>query len=98
MQDLLYLVDSAAPDAADAEIIELYAGKCVHCWGSAHGIHELIPRSICQAHGLPWQKKPNRVTLCALCHDWAQVAPLEKASQLRVEADRLLTLWRDQDE
>lgn len=79
--------------ASDAEVIRRYQGVCVHHLGPASGIHELVPRSTCQALGLDWQRFANRVPLCSACHDWAQVDPLGKAEGLRDEADRVLCFY-----
>ena len=73
----------------DEAIWAAYEDLCVHCGGPAQAIHELIPRSLAPEG---WNYFLNRVTLCLADHEWAQEGPLDKALQLRSEANVLLNV------
>ena len=77
------------PPLPDEAVWEVYEDTCVHCGGQAHSIHELIPRSLAPDN---WDRARNRVLLCGRDHRWAQEGPLDKALQLRAEADELLDM------
>ena len=50
------------------EVMRIYGGKCILC-GASFGVtvHELVPKSLAPK---TWMKVSNRVTLCAVHHEY----------------------------
>jgi 5-methylcytosine-specific restriction endonuclease McrA len=69
------------------EAMRLYNGMCIHCFGRASSVHEIVPKSLAPQ---TWNRLENRVPLCIACHSWAQT-DTEVTGEV-LEADKLRAL------
>ena len=69
------------------QVMALYNGMCIHCFGRANSVHEIIPKSLAPR---TWNRLENRVPLCLSCHAWAQI-DTEVSCEI-LEADKIRAL------
>lgn len=79
-------------DTSYNTVMRMFHGECILChssWGVT--VHEIVPRSLAPK---TWMEVPNRVTLCAVCHEKVHnMSKRDREDLLYPARDRMLKHW-----